>query len=516
MKRGLLVALLSSTCLFATEAVPRDAVFPLEPVEMGPVLDSRDFPSVDLNSIPQRILQEGTRTVFERPNDPMFSAQWYYYNEGQEDDQGQAGISGADIKLFPALKVANPKKPVLMAIVDSGLDLNHEDVDPEVLWVNPGESGLDDNGEDKSSNGIDDDGNGYVDDVHGWNFVKDDNNVQDRHYHGTHVNGLLSAVANNGVGITGGFPELKVMIIKIFGLGATASRDKIALGIRYACDQGVKVLSNSWGSSYYNENIKSAIAYCQSKGALFVNAAGNRRNNMDVEPDYPSAYDLENQIIVGASDHLDLSADFSNYGSMIDIAAPGHRILSLLPKNKYRTFSGTSQACPMVAAAISLLWAQEPQLSWREVKERLIRTADKRLGLKRFVPTAARLNVYNLLLNKEGEELPQTPTEGWISKDIQVESKHPYEYNSDEKKVVHIENAQWIRLVFERLEMGNHSDSLSLLDSQGRIVERLNAEHKDLVSLPIQGDTVVLHLKSNHIVNHWGYKVSRVEYIPAQ
>ena len=295
----------------------------IEPVESGPVL-SGDMLGRQAFQFSFSLYQShGVRTLFDLPHDPFLPLQWYFYNFGQEDPKGNPGLEGADIKIFPALEVFRPQREVVLAVIDSGLDLNHEDIEPDVLWVNEGESGLDEYGQQRSTNGIDDDGNGYVDDVHGWNLVKDQPDVQDRHYHGTHVGAILSAVADNQVGMAGGFTPIKVMLLKIFDLGGTAKRPQIAMGIRYACENGANIINASWGSRYRSDEIESAIRFCHEAGVLFVGAAGNSRRNMDAEPDFPSAYDLPNQVVVSATDNRDRPATFSNYGSMIDIAAPG-------------------------------------------------------------------------------------------------------------------------------------------------------------------------------------------------
>ena len=134
---------------------------------------------------------------------------------------------------MPALEVFQPRSEIVIAVIDSGLDLNHEDISPDSLWINKGELGIDQNVPNKESNGIDDDGNGYVDDE--WlEFCKDIHDVQDRHYHGTHVGALLAAVANNNIGMSGGFNYVKLMLLKIFDLGGTAKRPQIAKAITYA------------------------------------------------------------------------------------------------------------------------------------------------------------------------------------------------------------------------------------------------------------------------------------------
>ena len=484
----------------------------IEPVQAGPVLSNIAVQRVSSSPQSSFLRYPGIRTLFQLPNDPFLEQQWYFHNNGQVDSQGQDGLAGADIKIFPALEIFQPRGEVVLAVIDSGLDLNHEDISPDALWVNVGESGLDDQGRDRATNGLDDDGNGYVDDVHGWNLVAGKHDVQDRHYHGTHVGAILTALTNNNVGMAGGFSSIKLMLLKIFDLGGTADRPKIAEGIRYACENGARVVNASWGSGYRSDEIEAAIRFCHERGVLFVGAAGNSRKNMDVEPDFPSAYDLPNQVVVSATDNQDRPATFSNYGTMIDIAAPGSYIFSLLPKSQYRAFSGTSQASPMVAGAAALLMAQEPWLSHMEVKKRLLESADQRRALKRWVPSAGRLNVYNLLAGKKGDQLVPIEIPQWKEKDYSLESPHPYAYNMDETYEITVPGASFLRLHFEKFQFDKHDDTLTLISAKGEVIEHLNSSLGSFWSEPIPGEKVILRLRSNDKVNDWGFVINKLQF----
>jgi len=482
-------------------------VHPVEPVWAGPLRSTRDLAAMPP---PPPSLVPGTRvaplrTLVNLPDDPFLPQQWYFHNVGQVDEGGQQGTAGADIALFPALQVFVPRREVVLAIVDSGLDFEHEDVTRSVLWTNPGEV---------AGNAVDDDGNGYVDDMHGWNFVKNDDTIQERHYHGTHVNGLISAVVGNGVGITGGFPALRIMLVKIFDLGATATRDQIAEGIRYACAMGANVVSCSWGSATSSPAIREAIARCDEQGVLVVCAAGNSRKNLAVEPDYPCCYDLPNQVIVGATDNRDEPGLFANYGDIVDLSAPAKAIFSLMPKSKYRAFSGTSQACPQVAAAAALLMAHEPDLTHMQVKERLVATGDRLLPLKRFSSSAARLNVFNALTNTPGVPLPDEPQGGeWREVAYDLQSRHPYPYEADESYVVRVPGARALRIHFARFEFDTGDDYLDVRGADGRLVEKLNADLGSFWTEVVPGEQADLRLRSNKIVNCWGFHIDRVAWL---
>jgi len=481
----------------------------IEPVEFGTVFDSTAAASVVRPPQLQSRFHKspGIRQVFELPDDPMLSLQWYLYNYGQLNEKGVKGIPGSDIGLFPALSIYSPKREIIIAVIDSGIDLTHEDVDSSVLWTNPHEI---------SGNGIDDDNNGYIDDVHGINFTHKVHDVQDRHYHGTHVTALLSSIRGNGIGISGATPSIKIMPIVIFGLGSTATRDQIAQGIRYACDHGAHILSNSWGSKYDNANLKEAIEYCHKKGVLFVNASGNSRENVDVEPQFPTNYQVPNQIVVGATDNRDRSAIFSNYGEQVDIAAPGDMVLSLMPKNNYRALSGTSQATPLVAGALAMLWAQEPHLTHMEVKARLLNTSDQFLALSRWVRSSARLNMYNLLSGREGRRLPEVPKGEIEKRAFGLESRHPYSMNHHNVWKFTFDGAKAIRLHFKRFELDTYGDFLEIRDSEAQVADRLNGDlGQNFYSQWISGDVVEIEFFTDKSLQLWGFEIDHIEVISA-
>jgi subtilisin family serine protease len=241
---------------------------------------------------------------------------------------------------------------VPIAIVDSGIDLSHPDLVAS-LWVNPGET---------AGNGYDDDDNGYVDDVYGWDFSAQDNEPWDENGHGTHVAGIAGATTNNGTGIAGmmwGSTLLSVRVLDRDGQGTTWS---VAQGIRYAADRGARVINLSLGGYNGGTALRDAVVYAQSKGALIVAAAGNHNVAL---PFYPAAYG--DVIGVSATDINDQKASFSNYGSHVDVAAPGVDIYSTVPGASYDDDSGTSMAAPLVSGLAALIWAKNPSATTSDV-----------------------------------------------------------------------------------------------------------------------------------------------------
>jgi subtilisin family serine protease len=300
---------------------------------------------------------------------------------------------------------------VLVAVVDTGLDYNHEDIAANV-WQNAGETGTDALGRDKRTNGVDDDGDGYVDDWRGWDFVTldgtpADNDPMDNHGHGTHVSGTIAAVGNNGLGVVGVAPGAKVLAVKGLDASGSGSTEDLANAIIYAADRGAAVINNSWGGSGDTpQTLADAVAYAHTtKGAVVVAAAGN--SNADVGAPakgfFPAC--LRDAVAVAAVTHTDAKAYYSNYGAKLDVAAPGggdtdptglivqpdRSILSLLSSaasssmtgsgqlvvgTKYLRQSGTSMAAPHVAGVAALVRAQHPEYTPEQVRQVLRQSSD--------------------------------------------------------------------------------------------------------------------------------------------
>lgn len=251
--------------------------------------------------------------------------------------------------------------PVTIAIIDTGIDMNHEDLKAN-LWVNSGEV---------PGNGKDDDGNGYVDDVNGYDFATRVGSPQYKgswagNQHGTHVSGLAAARSGNGVGGSGVMGTAKIMMLNVFGASSGAASSAVANAIRYAADNGADVINLSLGGSGRSATYESALGYAISKGVVVVAAAGNERR--EVGPNYfmsPGAYGQQfaGMLTVGSVDSSDESlSTYSNYSSTyVEIAAPGSEqsaqrigLLSTWPGNKYARIQGTSMASPVVAGAAAM------------------------------------------------------------------------------------------------------------------------------------------------------------------
>lgn len=335
-------------------------------------------------------LSEATKVQTEVPNepkiimnDPALSLAW-----GHEKTDAQK-----------AWELSMGGKNIKVCVIDTGVDINHEDL-KDNIWVNPGESGLDTFGKSKSNNGIDDDENGFIDDVHGWNFVNNNNDLTDNHGHGTHISGIIGAVAGNGKGVAGIAPQVTLVNIKYFDPKVSSS-DVLASTIKaidYSVTVGCEFINYSGGGTEYSQEEKSAIDRARTRGVLFIGAAGNNKANSDVHKYYPADYGLENIISVTAIDPKTEVLSSSNFGiETVDLAAPGQSILSTMPNNTYGEMTGTSQATAFVTGAAVLIKGLRPQFNYSDMKKYILSTGDQRDSLALKTKTARKLNLFKSL-----------------------------------------------------------------------------------------------------------------------
>lgn len=286
--------------------------------------------------------------------------------------------------------------PVLVAVIDSGVDYTHQDL-VKTYWQNAREAGTDGSGRDKRTNGIDDDGNGKIDDWRGWNFIADSNDPMDDNEHGTHCAGTVTTIGNNGVNNAGMNGNVSLVGIKFLSREGVGTIADAVLAVDYAISLGVHVINNSWGGDEYSETMAAIIRKADAAGILFIVAAGNDSNNNDIGPDYPASYPIDNVISVAAATSDGQIAGFSNFGPRtVHIAAPGVQILSTIPGNQYARLDGTSMAAPFVSGAAALIKSRFPQLKAREIKARLLGGAIPSAALQPYVKTGL-LNIENSL-----------------------------------------------------------------------------------------------------------------------
>jgi uncharacterized repeat protein (TIGR01451 family) len=289
------------------------------------------------------------------PDDPLYPDQWAL----------------PIIRAPEAWSITTGSSSVIIAVIDSGVDLQHPDLQAK-LWVNAGEIPY---------NGKDDDGNGKIDDVNGWHYYqacgkdgcesRENGLVMDDSGHGTHMAGIAAAATNNGKGVAGIAGHSPIMAVKVIDktIGLAAYSD-VAAGIHYAVNNGASILNISLGGSAPSQTLCAAVSWAASRGAVVVAAAGNQDHTVY----YPAA--CPGALAVGATDRSDSPAWFSNPGARVDLAAPGVDILSTwfasgLGVSTYAALSGTSEAAPHIAAAAALVWARWPALTADGVKAQL-------------------------------------------------------------------------------------------------------------------------------------------------
>ncbi|MHC4620227.1 MAG: S8 family serine peptidase [Planctomycetota bacterium] len=305
--------------------------------------------------------------------DPNQDGTWSKGSWGQ-DYEDLWGLKRIDAELAwgVAYDGNSEEDDVTVAVIDTGLDYDHEDI-ADNTWVNLAEQ----NGQ----TGIDDDENGYVDDVRGWNFQQDNNDPGDLNGHGTHVAGIIGAAGNNAIGICGVTWNSQIM-----GLKAWASSE-YAEAICYAADNGARVVNLSWRLTVHSSLIEDAIDYAyygdgDSGGSCtIVVAAGN--DSDDTSEYFPQC--MKEVIVVASTGQDDQRVSSSNFGFKVDVAAPGDSILSLRatgtskgsPINEdYTVLSGTSQAAPHVAGLAALILAIYPEYDHEQIRQLLRISSD--------------------------------------------------------------------------------------------------------------------------------------------
>lgn len=320
------------------------------------------------------------------PNDPSYGSQY-----------ALSKISAA-----LAWDINQGDTSIVIGIVDTGVDWDHPDLAANI-WRNWDET---------PGNGTDDDNNGYVDDIRGWDFggltgTPDNDPMEDQADHGTHVAGISSAVTNNGVGVASIGFKTKLMPVKVTRNDQRGPNGPYVIygyeGIVYAADNNAKVINCSWGGGGYSILGQETINYALSQGSLVVAAAGNE-NSSGVH--YPSAYD--GVFSVASTTSTDSKSSFSNYGTTIDVCAPGSSIYGTWQNNTYATLSGTSMSSPLAAGLAALVFSQFPSYTALQVGEQVRVNSDniypqnpsyqQMLGF-------GRINAYNTLNNTNSKSV---------------------------------------------------------------------------------------------------------------
>ncbi len=328
--------------------------------------------------------------AFFSPNDPRYSEQ-YSLNS-------TVGIDAPDAW---DRTIGSPS--ALVAVVDSGVDYIHEDLQTSI-WTNPGEI---------AGNGVDDDSNGFVDDVHGYDFANEDGEPLDDNGHGTHVAGTIAAAGNNSVGMIGVAWGAQVIAIKCLDSAGSGFSSDLVRAIDYAITlkgQGYPIVAiNLSLGGEYTSSLERAVSRAADRGILIVAAAGNEGSNDDSSPTYPASLNLPNILSVAATNSSGELADYSNYGrSSVDVGAPGSGILSTLPRqggvSRYGYESGTSMATPHVSGIAALVVAANLSASATLTRSIIMSTTRANISLAGRTATGGMVDAFGAVLKAQGQE----------------------------------------------------------------------------------------------------------------
>ncbi len=335
------------------------------------------------------------------PNDPR-----YPYTNPATAYQWNLPIIAAPSAWDSYTGPATAADSLIVAVLDTGIAYTHPDLTAN-LWTNPGEI---------CGNGIDDDANGIVDDCYGANFGglspgnPWDDDTSDSH--GTHLSGIIGAVGNNSIGVTGVNWRVRLMAVKfLHGPTGTGDLSDFLKAVEYALAKGVKIISISFEleSQDSPQSVLDALKSANEAGVLVVSAAGNLGKNLDGISIFPASIRLPNHITVAASTRTDTLASYSDYGRhTVDLAAPGgvttgsaNAVLSTVWLNNgatlYRTTAGTSMAAPHVAGAAALIWNRDPTLTAYQVRGRIMNGVDQSSAFNSTTITGGRLNIAKAL-----------------------------------------------------------------------------------------------------------------------
>jgi subtilisin family serine protease len=330
---------------------------------------------------------------FAPPNDPSFPQLWGLQNAGQAVNGSPGGTAGADIAALGAWDVSAGDVSPVVAVVDSGIDYTHPDLQAN-MWSAP------------SAFTVTVDGQSITCPAgsHGFDAIGRNCNPNDRHHHGTHVAGTIGAVGNNGIGVVGVNWTTRIMALGFLDESGSGTVADAIAAIEFAIETkrkfgaaaDVRVLSNSWGSTNFSQALYDEILAANDEDMLFVAAAGNSGISNDLIPTYPASYDAPNIIAVAATTPTDQRAWFSNYGPKVHLGAPGVNILSTMPANSYGFSNGTSMATPHVSGA-AVLVASRCDVTTFELKQVLLGTVDPVAALAQVTSTGGRLNAHSAI-----------------------------------------------------------------------------------------------------------------------
>lgn len=383
------------------------------------------------------IVQASVTSSF--PNDPFFERQWYL-RQVQAPDAWQVSTGSRDI---------------IVAVVDTGIDIDHPDL-KDNIWTNEKEI---------SGDGKDNDDDGFVDDVHGWNFVTHTSDTrpvykqfqnEDSWSHGTMVASLIAAKGGNGIGMAGMSWNARILPLVALNADGDGQTEDVVRAIRFAETHGADIINLSLVGYEYDAELEREIKHATDIGILVVAANGNNGEregiNIDEVPAYPVCLDsgINAVVGVGGTDTLDQKAPFSNYGHICtDLSAPAQQLFVARPNfahtpgatstvSGYREdVTGTSLAAPLVSGAAALIKSVRPEWRGAQIRDRLLDTLDlidrDATGTERGRYGAGRLNVGRAISGLVQPKLLQAP----CARNTSCYTKHSASQIKKQKPALH-------------------------------------------------------------------------------
>lgn len=322
--------------------------------------------------------------MFNFFNDPKVGRIWAFR------DANDNGVS-VDKSYLSPLNIN--KEEVIVAVVDTGVDYNHEDL-KNVMWKNVNEI---------EGNGIDDDNNGYIDDIYGIDPLANDTDPMASHAHGTHVAGTIGAEQNNRVGIAGIASNVKIMAIRTVPDSSDETDADVVESFLYAAKHGARIINCSFGKRK-NEGgmiVNETIDHIGEKyKTLVIAAAGNDYGrNIDTKLVYPASFPSDYLMVVASTTKSGGLSFFSNVGKKnVDVAAPGSGVYSTTPRNSYGNMSGTSMAAPTTAGVAAEVLSHFPNLDAISLKKVLMDNVTKVNSFKNKMASGGRVDLFNTLV----------------------------------------------------------------------------------------------------------------------
>ncbi len=334
----------------------------------------------------------------QKSNDTYYSKLWAIENNGQKVNN-KSGTKDADMDIDEAWNISKGSHDVVAAVLDTGVDYSHNDL-ADNMWSGNSHHGYDFAG--------DNDGNNDN------NPMPDTPYDEKGHYHGTHVAGIIGAVGDNDLGVSGIAQNVQIMAVKVFRPNGYGYSSDILEGLDYVAqqkDNGVNIVSVNasygGGGGQDGDSTSKAIEKLGEKGIVFCAAAGNDGKDIDNDPTYPASYSAKNIITVAASDQDDKLASFSNYGKKsVDVAAPGTNILSTYPDNQYAYLQGTSMATPYITGLVTLEAALSPDSSADDRIKAIEEGVDVKNALNK-IGTSGRANALSTLNKLDSGSEPE-------------------------------------------------------------------------------------------------------------